>query len=98
KPISTKHEEILIPNAFSPNSDGLNDVFNINGPHISNVRLEIYNRWRELLFISNDGINNGWDGTFMGESCQENIYVYVVKYNNKEGYDRLAKGTIHLMR
>ena len=68
-----------IPNAFSPNGDGKNDVFFIEGIQETFVNLKIFNRWGELFYDSNN-IRDGWDGTFQGKAAKEDIYVYVLKY------------------
>lgn len=67
---------ILIPNAFSPNGDGLNDVFK---PYLYSfeelVSLSVYNRWGEKLYEGTDG----WDGTYMDKPVQMGAYIYVVE-------------------
>ena len=65
-----------IPNAITPNGDGLNDVFNVVGLGYADMyNLKIYNRWGELLFESNK-ISEGWDGRFMGEICtKRGLYI-----------------------
>lgn len=73
--------ELLIPNAFTPNGDGLNDKF---GPVVPKVLLEnftmlIYNKWGQLLYETND-ITKGWNGTFNGEPSQMDVYSYVITY------------------
>jgi len=71
-------EVIWIPSAFTPNGDGLNDVFYVMGL-ISGERFsfEVYNRWGERLFTSNDP-SLGWDGTYKGKIVQDDVYVYKV--------------------
>lgn len=74
--IVVEQPSILLPNAFSPNGDGLNDVIypNLIGyPKINYFR--IYNRWGELVFVSyHNGV--GWDGTFNGKACEIGVYYY----------------------
>ncbi|MBL7836648.1 MAG: gliding motility-associated C-terminal domain-containing protein, partial [Bacteroidetes bacterium] len=78
--------KIFVPNAFTPNSDGNNEVFiprailifNQTGNPILDYRLEIYNSWGEQVFVSDD-VNVGWDGTYKGQPCQEGNYVYKVR-------------------
>ncbi|MCC6818805.1 MAG: gliding motility-associated C-terminal domain-containing protein, partial [Bacteroidia bacterium] len=78
--------KIFIPNAFTPNQDGKNEVFiprailifNQTGNPILDYHLEIYNRWGEQVFFSDD-VNQGWDGTFKGVLCPEGHYVYKVR-------------------
>ena len=78
--------KVWVPNAFSPNKDGKNEVFipkailifNQTGNVIKDYKLEIYNRWGEQVFESLD-VNTGWDGTYKGEVCMEGHYVYKVR-------------------
>lgn len=64
---------MMIPSAFSPNNDGKNDHFNVVGSGIQDYRLDIYNRWGELVFTTNNTAF-GWDGTY--NSQQQNVGVY----------------------
>ena len=64
-----------MPNAFTPNGDGLNDTAYVEGRHIADLSYRIYNRWGELVFESND-INLGWDGRFRGVLQEQEVYVY----------------------
>lgn len=81
----------LIPNAFSPNNDGLNDLFL---PHLYSfeelVNMSIYNRWGQKIY---EGVD-GWDGTFMGKPVQMGSYLYKIEIREliKNGYHR----NIHL--
>ncbi|HAK79487.1 MAG TPA: hypothetical protein DCM71_21910 [Runella sp.] len=71
---------ILIPDAFSPNGDGVNDRLEIkkNGDFPS-LELFIYNRWGELLFYEKDAYQNSWDGTYREKRVQAGIYSYVIQ-------------------
>jgi gliding motility-associated-like protein len=85
-------QELYIPNAFSPNSDGLNDKFTISLPPNCLGKLTIYNRWGEELYFV-EGNTLEWDGTFNGNLCQADVYFYVLNiticktksYNGKIG-------------
>ena len=69
-----------VPNAFTPNSDGLNDVFlPVTICPIKEYRMLIFNRWGEKLFESND-INYGWDGKKNGTDCPGDTYVFKITY------------------
>ncbi len=78
--------KIFVPNAFTPNGDTKNEVFiprailifNQTGNPILDYKFEVYNRWGEQVFFSND-VNIGWDGTYKGEPCQEGHYLYKVR-------------------
>jgi len=66
---------LYIPNLFSPNDDGVNDFFKIEGGGFKQVDLKIFNRWGEKVFET-DNANIGWDGYAGGEKAQPGIYVY----------------------
>jgi gliding motility-associated-like protein len=70
------------PNSFSPNANGLNDVYMGYGVGIKSFRMKVFDRWGEMLF-SSDNILNGWDGTYKGKPVPAGVYVCVF---NLEGY------------
>jgi len=78
---------LYIPDAFSPNGDGTNDVFMAKGDYVKNFEMYIFDRWGQQLFHSTT-INKGWDGTYKGGTvCQQDIYVYKIlatDYKNKQ--------------
>jgi gliding motility-associated-like protein len=78
---------LYIPNAFTPDNDGLNEVFTPIGEGISNYHLMIFTRWGEMIFESNN-INDGWDGKFKGNLCQVDIYAWVLEYGTICSGDR----------
>jgi gliding motility-associated-like protein len=67
----------FIPNAFTPDGNGNNDVFTGKGENIQEFEMSVYDRWGELVFFTND-INEGWNGAMRnsGELCQMDVYVY----------------------
>ena len=90
---------IFVPDAFSPNNDGINDEFKIY-PNciIDNYNLKIYNRWESLVFETND-INSNWDGKYKNANCETDNYSYLISFKNhnsnqtinKKGYVLLLK-------
>jgi gliding motility-associated-like protein len=73
---------LFIPNAFTPNNDGLNDTFKVVAygiEYIIDFKMQIFNRWGEKLFETSD-ISHGWDGIKEGELCPGDGYVYKVTY------------------
>lgn len=70
---------IYIPNAFSPNADGLNDVFFIQGELNEFMELFIYDRWGKLIFQTKDQLI-GWDGKIGGQDVPEGVYMYRLNY------------------
>jgi len=87
---------VQIPNAFTPNGDGLNDFFEVKAANIHTFHLEIYNEWGQLLF-SSDSAANSWDGTFNGRKCPMDVYVVVIRYQGNSSPKRYT-GTITLIR
>jgi len=78
---------IFIPNTFTPNGDGVNDIFLPQGKSIATMVLRVFNRWGEQLFESDDP-TLGWDGTYMDEIVPDDVYVWRLEYafyTDKEG-------------
>jgi gliding motility-associated-like protein len=91
---------IFVPNAFTPNGDGVNDVYYVFGRCIRLNDLEIFNRWGEKVFESHD-ISQGWDGSYKGSPQPTEVYVYILNYNViSEGGStgKEMKGSITLIR
>ncbi|MDI9341391.1 MAG: gliding motility-associated C-terminal domain-containing protein [Sediminibacterium sp.] len=89
---------IYIPNAFTPNGDGQNDVFGAKGTGIKKYQLSIFDRWGELIFTSND-LLKGWDGTVKGNRiAQDGVYIWKVNAVSIFGSSKEYKGTVTLMR
>gem|GEM_PF-1290947 len=89
---------IYIPNAFSPNGDGLNDRFELQSRcRISQYELAIYNRWGEQLFKSS-AITQSWDGYYQGELLPVGEYVYHLYYYREGLGPRQTKGSFRLLR
>ena len=77
---------VYIPNIFSPNEDGNNDIYLVRGKGIDLFNLAIYNRWGQLMFESTD-IKSGWDGTKDGTLMDQGVFVYkldVIMHNGKK--------------
>ncbi len=90
--------DILVPNAFSPNGDGTNDLFRIlgNTGRMQGTRLSVFNRWGERLFYTEDKYR-GWDGMHKGSEAQIGTYVYLLEYSI-DGKPYRQKGNFHLLR
>lgn len=89
-----------IPNAFSPNGDGLNDTFRILGLPPENIRFflfQVFDRWGAVIFQSSD-ILEGWDGTLNGTECPAGQYVWGIYYEDNNRKRITNKGTILLVR
>lgn len=89
---------MFIPNAFTPNGDGKNDVFKIAGMQGQRlIDMSVYNRWGQLVFKTGDALK-GWDGTINGKLPGSQTFVYMVRYINLEGKAKFIRGTISLIR
>ncbi len=89
--------DLFLPNAFSPNGDGMNDIFIIRGNNIASAYLAVYNRWGEKVFETTDQ-STGWDGTFRGKSCNVAVYAYYLRATMKDGKELVQKGNVSLIR
>lgn len=99
KPCNTPEKCLVIPNAFTPNNDGKNDLLKplTNGCRIESIRFLIYDRWGEMIYETSQQ-SKGWDGTFKGLPGLPGVYVYVCDYVTSDGISRVQKGTINLIR
>lgn len=86
-----------VPNAFSPNGDGINDIFKAQGFGISKFDMRIYNRWGQMVFESNN-IDLGWDGKFKGAPQPVDVYAYVVNLTFSDGTSATRTGSVTLLR
>ena len=89
-------ESLYAPSAFSPNEDGVNDYFSLKGQYISTIRLEIYNRWGEIIY-NGDGYNTGWDGTLNGRKAQNDIYVWKAFVVYSSNFSNSLTGMVQLV-
>lgn len=93
--------DLFVPDAFTPNRDGRNEIFQILGRGITPKMFIIYNRWGQCVFDSRKTGTFGWDGTYMQEDCMDGLYSYLFYYEVKSG-DRVRrdmhKGSVLLYR
>jgi gliding motility-associated-like protein len=88
---------LFIPNAFSPNGDGVNDVFFVSGSGFKEFYLAIFNRWGEKVFEAEDQ-RSGWNGTHNGKEMEQAVYVYYVKAAFSDLTVKTFKGSLMLIR
>jgi gliding motility-associated-like protein len=88
---------IYVPNSFTPNGDGDNDVFYVYGVDIVDFELYIFDRWGEQLFHTTD-MKMGWDGIYNGNLVQTESYVWKVRYKDIIGHSGELYGTVTLIR
>ncbi|HET9057162.1 MAG TPA: gliding motility-associated C-terminal domain-containing protein [Chitinophagaceae bacterium] len=91
------YKDIFVPNVFSPNRDGKNDLLLVYSNYIDKLEMRIFNQWGEqVAFINN--ITQGWDGTQRGKPQPVGVYVYALKAVMTDGRTVTKKGSITLIR
>lgn len=95
--INPQDKVLYVPNAFTPNGDGVNDIFYIYTAGAKEVDFSVFNRWGEKIFQSYS-IDIGWDGYYRNELMNPGVYVYQVSVIYLDGDKRRAKGSVTLIR
>jgi len=90
------HTNLFIPNAFTPNSDDHNELFIITGVSVKTFNIQIFNRWGELMFMS-ESIDKSWDGAFDNKKVQEGTYYYNVKVLGDDNRMLELSGTVNII-
>lgn len=84
---------VYIPNIFTPNGDGMNDVFMIKGDNLVSAQGRIFNRWGKNIYTW-DGVNRSWDGTYEGKLVPDGTYFYLIKVTWLNAESEELKGSI----
>jgi len=86
--------ELIMPNVFTPNGDGINDIFSpVKFQNISNAYLKIFNRWGQVIYET-ENIQDGWDG----EEYSQGVYFWQLSYTGTENNEKIEHGFVHLLR
>jgi gliding motility-associated-like protein len=88
---------LYLPNTFTPNEDGINETFGALSIDVTKFRLEIFNRWGELLFTSLEA-GTGWDGRYKGQVVQTDVYIYKLRYTLNSGREERKRGWVLLVK
>ncbi len=94
---------VFIPNTFSPNNDGANDVFYPRGKGVYSIKgMRIFSRWGQLIFektnFQPNDINSGWDGTFQGKKLTPDVFVYIIDVICENNQLFTLKGNVTLLK
>lgn len=89
--------DVFVPNTFTPNGDGNNDILYVRGYLINELYFAVYNRWGELVFETNDK-NKGWDGKYKGKEADVGVFGYYLKARCPNGKELFKKGNVTLIR
>ncbi len=97
--IRVKQADLYVPNVFSPNGDGSNDVFRpeLNSSVANILSFSIYNRWGAQVFTSGNGVV-AWDGEIEGLLAPQGVYVYFIEWQDRAGNIQLETGELTLLR
>nr|MBA3970810.1 gliding motility-associated C-terminal domain-containing protein [Bacteroidota bacterium] len=93
----TDADAFYLPNAFTPNNDGLNDEFILKGDDIATMEMAIYNRWGENVFSTNV-VGTGWNGSYKGIIFESEVYIYKIKLTLSTGEEHRLTGTVTLVK
>lgn len=89
---------LAVPNAFTPNGDGKNDIFSISKTFLlPSFTMQVFNRWGQKIFESRDQAQ-GWTGTHGGKLCDTGNYAYIIQYISSDGTPITLKGMVLLLR
>ncbi len=95
KPVTVT--KVFVPNAFTPNSNRLNETFQPEGIYIASYALKIFNIWGEELF-SETGCSPKWDGNYMGKESPQGVYAYLIVAKGVDGKRYYFNGNVTLLR
>ncbi|MGN0069224.1 MAG: gliding motility-associated C-terminal domain-containing protein [Prevotella sp.] len=97
--ISVSESKLEFPNAFSPNGDGINDIYRAKPGYQSIVEFHayIFNRWGQKIFDWTDPAE-GWDGTYKGKDVKQGVYYVLVKAKGADGRNYNIKKDVNLLR
>jgi len=88
---------VYVPNAFTPDNQGPNNVFYAYGTNVQSFSMMVFDRWGMLIYQSDD-ILKGWDGTYKNDPCQEDVYVYRILWTDAQNKKHRLMGHVSLIR
>ncbi|HTO14906.1 MAG TPA: gliding motility-associated C-terminal domain-containing protein [Edaphocola sp.] len=95
---SKQSSNLMIPTAFTPNGDGINDNFKIaNLKDEKIIDFRVFNRWGTIYYLDR-GDNKGWDGSYKDRIVEPGAYGYIIRIQYKDGREEVFKGTVLLFR
>jgi gliding motility-associated-like protein len=92
---------IDLPNVFTPNADGTNDYFNPRdylAKGLKTFNMDIYNRWGQLIFHTDQTSGSGWDGSFNNTPQPEGVYIYTISATFNDGQQVDRRGNLTLLK
>jgi gliding motility-associated-like protein len=95
--VQCEEPNIFVPNAFTPNNDGNNDVLLVRGRWITSLRFVVYNRYGQELFTTNNQLE-GWDGTYKGKDLGPDVFGYYLTVRCLDGGNFAKRGNVTLIK
>jgi gliding motility-associated-like protein len=89
-------QRFFAPNSFTPNGDGINDIFEVRGLSIYKPIVKIFNRWGVEVYVSSNLYWTGDSGS--GYYCDNGVYNWIIEYKDKDGFNKNQKGFVTLIR
>ena len=96
--VQCRIENFYVPNMFTPNGDGHNDTFEVYTNAVDEFRLQVFDRWGEMVFDSEISNTKAWNGTLDGIELAPDVYGYCVSVNCNEGEEFVKTGNLTLMK
>ena len=97
--IQIAESELKVPNAFSPNGDGINDVFKVSHKSLVKFKAVIFNIWGQKIYEWGlHNIDQGWDGTAHGKQVPEGVYYIMVEAMGADGVPYKHRGDVNILR
>jgi len=90
-------KDVFVPNTFTPNNDGQNDILYVRGLKVQEVYFAVYDRWGEKVFETNDK-NKGWDGIYNGRASDVGVFGWYLRVKCFNGEEAFRKGNVTLIR
>jgi len=97
KQICVSDQIYFIPDIFSPNGDGVNDILFVRSSEVEELNFRVFDRWGKMVFESSS-VDQGWDGTFKGKNLEAGVYFYYVYMKLVSGEELNEKGDVTIKR
>lgn len=98
KIVNCGEPDFVIPNAFTPNGDGINDFLDLRNDILSELEFHLFNRWGECVFECSNPAGCRWDGTYRDQPCLPGVYTYICRIRCHNGVENKIKGDVTLIR
>lgn len=97
--VNVRNDKVLyVPNAFTPNGDGINDTWRVYAPNSVRLDVMIWNKWGEKVFESVGPVDAEWDGTFKGKVMPPDVFVYYIKVVYLDEQPMMQKGSVTILK